>query len=274
MWLTPQPSQEDVLTIYNDTYFSNDHFLDDDNNTLYGYVDYMLERLNKQVQYRKYVQFAKNIVANQRGSKESLEQLKWLDIGCGLGYLMDTAYDYGFDVCGIELNSFAVEELHRRYHYRVEAQPITAPIFDESRFDVISMTDVIEHLHNPRETVERMFALTNPGGMAIITTMDSDSITSRLLGKRLEDFRRTREHLYFFSRSTLRRLLEEAGYRVIRMHPIGHTFELGFLADRLKLVWKPLGYTSQWVVNRFNLHHRRVYINPYTKMVVYAYRES
>lgn len=272
MWLTPQPTHEDVLTVYNDTYFNNDRFLDDDNNTLYGYVDYMLERLNKQVQYQRYVRFAKKQLEKNGISTVEDANLCWLDIGCGLGYLIDTAFDYGFKVVGSELNPYAIEQLRERYNYRIESEPITHPLFDSERFDVISMTDVIEHLHDPREVVQRMYELTKPGGIAIITTMDSDSLTSRLLGKRLEDFRRTREHLYFFARPTLARLLEEAGYQIVKMHSIGHTFELGFLADRLKLIWKPLGRSSQFIVNRFNLQNTRIYINPRTKMVVYAYR--
>lgn len=272
MWLTPQPTHEDILTVYNDTYFNNDHFFDDDNNTLYGYVDYMLERLNKQVQYQRYVRYAKKLVEKNGVLGNQAEERCWLDIGCGLGYLLDTAFDYGFNVVGSELNPYAIEQLRMRYNYRIESEPITHALFDNDQFDVISMTDVIEHLHTPREVVQRMFQLTKPGGVAIITTMDSDSITSRLLGERLEDFRRTREHLYFFSRSTLTRLLEETGYRIVKIQAIGHTFELGFLADRLKLIWKPLGRSSQFIVHRFNLEHTRIYINPRTKMVVYAYR--
>jgi len=118
-----------------------------------------------------------------------------------------------------------------------------------------------------------MNELTRTGGIAIITTMDSYSLTSRILGKRLEDFRRTREHLYFFSRPTISRLLEEEGFEDLNIHSIGHTFELDFLTDRLRLISRPLGLLSRWIVHRLGLQHMHMYIDPRTKMIIYARRK-
>jgi 2-polyprenyl-3-methyl-5-hydroxy-6-metoxy-1,4-benzoquinol methylase len=267
MWLNPQPTEADVEAVYDDSYFVNSHFMENNRDTLYGYVDYILERVNKQVQYQHIVRRARSML------QLNATPPRWMDIGCGLGYLLDCAYDYGFDVFGTELNRSAVAQLKRRYNYTVDCVPITDPSFDGQHYDVISMTDVIEHLHNPRQMIRRMQQLTCPGGLAIITTMDSDSLSSRLLGKRLEDFRRTREHLYFFSRPTLTRLLEEEGFEVAAIRSIGHTFELGFLAERMRLISAPLGRLAQAIVNGSHLQHIQLYIDPHTKMIVYARRK-
>ena len=87
------------------------------------------------------------------------------------------------------------------------------------------MFDVIEHLHNPFGDVQKMYDRLNPGGGIAIATMDSESLMSRLLGTRLEDFRRIREHLYFFSRESLTKVLERAGFQVYAIKSHGHTFE-------------------------------------------------
>lgn len=278
MWLDPKPSEDEVSQVYNHNYFKNELFFDNSQTTLFGYADYTLERLNRQREFDNLVRRGLHYLnsaapKSSRPAGESESKSMWLDIGCGLGYLLDCAYDYGFDVVGVEFNSHAIESITRRYRYRVEHASVLNSGFDEERFDVISMTDVIEHLHDPRATVQRMFDLTKPGGVAIVTTMDSDSLSSRILGKRLEDFRRTREHLYFFNRSTATRLLEDAGYQVISIKSYGHTFELGFLSDRIGLISKRLGKLAKYLVQRLDLNQVRVHINPGTKMVIFARRE-
>lgn len=270
MWLNPQPSEEDVKLVYDSTYFENNNFLNNNRELLYGYVDYILERVNKQVQYQNIIRKVRGLILTDG---QSNSRQRWMDIGCGLGYLLDSAYDFDFDVFGTELNPFAITELRRRYNFEVDSRPLTDSAYDDQRYDVISMTDVIEHLHDPRHMIRRMHELTNPNGIIIITTMDSDSFTSVLLGKRLEDFRRTREHLYFFSRPTIHRLLEEEGFEINAIHSIGHTFELGFLTDRMKLISRPIGILAHQIVKRFGLQHVQLYIDPHTKMIIYARRK-
>ena len=51
LYIHPWPAPEDTAAVYTDTYFKNHSFLQDDGSELYGYVDYIAERFNKQQQY-------------------------------------------------------------------------------------------------------------------------------------------------------------------------------------------------------------------------------
>ena len=79
--------------------------------------------------------------------------------------------------------------------------------------DAVVMFDVIEHLRDPFAALDRLRDAVVENGLLVLSTMDSESVVSRLIGSRLEDFRRTREHLFFFSRETLRPNPARAGLR-------------------------------------------------------------
>jgi hypothetical protein len=107
-------------------------------------------------------------------------------------------------------------------------------------------------------------------GYLLIQTMDSESFVSRLLGKKLEDFRRIREHLYFFSRSSLKEILEHCGWEVTEMRSIGQTFQVAALVDRISVYSKKLSRFLRFIIYPKWLLDANIYVNPGTKMLVYA----
>jgi len=81
-------------------------------------------------------------------------------------------------------------------------------------------------------------------------------------GKRLEDFRRIREHLYFFNRATCVRSGNE-GLRVLKTESIGHSFEFKLLASRIRAVMPAIGAPIEWLLDVFPfLKRRTIYVNP------------
>jgi hypothetical protein len=59
-----------------------------------------------------------------------------------------------------------------------------------------------------------------------MSTVDAERWALRALGKRLEECRRTREHLVLFGRRTVTDVLTEHGFDTLSIRSIGHTFEL------------------------------------------------
>ena len=161
------------------------------------------------------------------------------DVGCGLGFLLEAAAARGFDVAGIDCNAAAVDWVKSSYGYPAFLGDVMD--YEGDPRDVVTMLDVIEHLPQPLEALERAASLTTPGGLLVVSTMDSDSLVSRVLGRRLEDFRRTREHLYCFTRRTLRDVIERAGFDIVRIDSYGLTIELGALAKRASLAFPRIG---------------------------------
>ena len=262
MVLDPMPTREELHAVYNEGYFDNEDLTRADPSRVYGYVDYISERITKQAGYRRICEQLRKLARPAR------KPARLLDYGCGLGFFLDAAYDHGFDVEGAEFNSYAREYIRKRYRY-----PVFGPdeLGTRGKYDVITMFDVIEHLREPFDTIEELRGLMNENGVLLLLTMDSTSVTSRLLGKRLEDFRRIREHLYFFDRANLSSLLEKRGFQVLKTESIGHSFEFKLLASRTRAAVPAIGAPLEWVLKMLPfLQRRTIYVNPRTKFIAYA----
>lgn len=233
LYLDPWPSEEETRAVYGDSYFQNPRFMRGDSESLFGYADYIAERFIRQPQYTR-------IARELRGLLPPLDRSpRLLEVGCGLGYFLDMAFEEGFEPTGIEFNSHAVERLRRKY-FPILPGALETIELPPGSLGVVAMFDVIEHLRDHFAALDRLRHALAPHGVLAVCTPDVESLVSRLIGKRLEDFRRTRERLFFFGRSTLRTILAEHGFDVLSLRSIGHTFEVAFLLDRLSLYNRPL----------------------------------
>jgi 2-polyprenyl-3-methyl-5-hydroxy-6-metoxy-1,4-benzoquinol methylase len=261
----PRPTVEELQQVYTESYFTNADLTNPASEAIYGYCDYLAERLTKQAKYKTILRNIQSFLSERRIASRNL-----LDIGCGYGFFLDSSVDFGFIPSGVEFNEHAIERLQRRYAFQVyRSDGSLQGLLPRHSFACVVMLDTIEHLLDPFTTVEQIHDALVPGGIVAISTMDSTSVTSRLLGSRLEDFRRINEHLFFFDRSTLRGLLEQKGFKVLKTSSIGHTFELGHLFSRISAslpVFKPL----LGLVNVLGLQSFKISLNPRTKIIMYA----
>ena len=262
MVLDPIPTEEELHAVYNEGYFENENLAKADVTKVYGYVDYISERINKQRNYANICRTLQGLVIPAHRPP------RLLDYGCGLGFFLDNAFEAGFEPNGVEFNQYALDYMARRYAYRAFHFSKLDPT---ERYDVITMFDVIEHLRDPLATIASVRTMLADNGIVVITTMDSTSFVSRIMGKRLEDFRRIREHLFFFSRSNLVPILVKQGFEVLRVGSHGHSFELRLLATRLRPVLPAIGLPMIWLLKAFPfLGSWSVYLDPRTKFIVYA----
>jgi 2-polyprenyl-3-methyl-5-hydroxy-6-metoxy-1,4-benzoquinol methylase len=101
---------------------------------------------------------------------------KILEVGCGMGYLTASLRRAGYEqVLGIDLSSNAIDAARRRYggFYR-EADVLTFATETVERFDVVVLSEVIEHLEDPQAVVAAACLLLKPQGILICTTPNRD----------------------------------------------------------------------------------------------------
>ena len=225
LYIHPLPSEEETREVYGESYFHNDQFMHGTNAALFGYADYVAERFNKQPQFAAIAREIAELVP------PSTSRPRLLEVGCGFGYFLDVAFEENFDVSGLEFNPHAVERLKRKYAFPIACGALETASLPPHSVDAAVLFDVIEHLRDPFTALDRLHGALAPDGVLVLSTVDAESWSSRLLGKRLEDFRRTREHLFFFSRETIRAVLVRHGFEVLHIRSIGHTFDLGFLLE-------------------------------------------
>ena len=266
MWLDPQPSQAALHEVYGADYYRNRRFFDGDE-TIYGYFDCFSEHPAKEFDNHRILDRLTQLL-DPPGSNGR----RFLDVGCGLGYLMNAASHRGYQVEGIDYNLAATEWVATNYGFPAFCGDFMN--YQGEACDAVAMLDVIEHLPRPLAALEKARSLIRPGGVFALSTMDSDSLVSRLVGKRLEDFRRTREHLFFFNRTTIREALARAGFEVLRIDSHGLTIQVDFLAQRVRLAYPRTGAALERLVRWLRLSNRKLHFDPRTKMIVYARRPA
>jgi len=89
--------------------------------------------------------------------------------------------------------------------------------FSPGSFDLITLWQVLEHIGEPRPLMRRSHELLRRGGLFVASVPNIEGLSSRLTGERWWGLDVPR-HLVHYAPDTLRRGLEQAGFRVIHVH--------------------------------------------------------
>lgn len=141
-----------------------------------------------------------------------------LDVGCGNGVFLLRAKAAGWNVAGVEPDPLAVATARRD---GLDVFEGTLDSFcDAQQFDVVTSSHVIEHVHEPRAFLERMFDLLHIDGTIWLATPNVQSMGHRWFGRAWRGLEPPR-HLVVFSARALHSLLTEVGFTDIRFHRRG-----------------------------------------------------
>lgn len=143
-----------------------------------------------------------------------------LDVGCGAGSLLEAARRAGWEAVGTEVSRPAVEHA-RREGFEVFCGDLAEAGFPEGHFDVVTASEILEHLPDPRAMVREIARVVRPGGLFWGTTPHGRGLSARLLGPRWSVVSPP-EHLQLFSLGGVERMLREAGFRSPRVTSAGH----------------------------------------------------
>lgn len=153
-----------------------------------------------------------------------------VDVGAGIGTLCEVAESCGFDTVGVEPGSWAVAEGRARGLTIIEGYfPDAVPAGLAA--DVICATDVVEHVPDPVAFLTGMRMHLRAGGLVVVVTPDISSLAARLLRGRWWGLRPG--HVAYFTPSTMRRALRQAGLQLVKTSTFSRAFPIGYLLVRL-----------------------------------------
>jgi len=190
-----------------------------------------------------------------------------LDVGCYTGVFVEIAARHGWEAWGVEPSRWAVEQARGR-GLRVVRGTLDTAELPESYFAIVTLWDVIEHLIDPRDALEQVRRLLRPGGLVVVHTIDIESLFARLMGSRWPWLMEM--HVYYFSRRTLRDLLERNGFQVLSDKPQGRYLRLGYLTNRVGALIPLVGRPAEWLVTKLNLRSLAVPVNLGDLFTAYA----
>lgn len=157
-----------------------------------------------------------------------------LDVGIGTGLFLRLAKEHGWNVYGIDVSSYAVNKV-KKYGFKIVKRSLEKSPFKDNSFDVINMRHSIEHMRDPSGALVKAYQLLKPGGIICITTPNSFGAHAKIFGKDWPHLSLP-YHLHFFSKQSLSKIVENAGFAVLQLK----TEELT-IYDIFKLILFKLG---------------------------------
>lgn len=102
------------------------------------------------------------LLAHEIVEKTKLKKGKILDFGCGIGLLALCMQEKGFTTYGIEPSKICLEK-HKELNI-TSASDLDAFESEKNSFDLIIMKDVLEHVDDPAELLEKVLSYVKPSG--------------------------------------------------------------------------------------------------------------
>lgn len=108
-----------------------------------------------------------------------------LDVGCATGYLLEAAQTHGWAPYGVEYAAYAAAIAQKKFgSAAIFNGTLEQCSFPENFFDAIVMSDLIEHVRRPQETLLKAKTLLKEDGLLLIVTPDTAALSHHLMGKR------------------------------------------------------------------------------------------
>ncbi|MGP1397420.1 MAG: bifunctional 2-polyprenyl-6-hydroxyphenol methylase/3-demethylubiquinol 3-O-methyltransferase UbiG [Inquilinaceae bacterium] len=113
----------------------------------------------------------------QPDSPKALSGLRVVDVGCGGGLLAEPMARMGAVVTGLDAGGEAVRAASAHAHARgltIDYRQAEAATLarEGNRFDVVLALEVIEHVADPDRFLADLAALTRPGGLVFLSTLN------------------------------------------------------------------------------------------------------
>jgi SAM-dependent methyltransferase len=157
------------------------------------------------------------------------EGAKLLDIGSGGGEFVRRAIRLGYAAEGLEFDALAVAAgVARGLPILHGGLPDTG--LPEAGYDAVTLSQVIEHLHDPLAALAEIHRLLKPGGFFWLATPNMDAPGHALFGPDWRGLEPPR-HLVLFSAQALALALERTGFVGIAFQPPGAVSEWFFEAS-------------------------------------------
>ncbi len=211
-FISPRPCRDEIGTYYREAYFAG--------RTDRGYDDYFAGGTRREIE--RVMELNLRDLGFRAFERSLPREKRVLDIGCAAGYFLMYLHERGWDATGVDISPECVA-FARGAGLAVYEDDYLEITFARP-FNLITFWASIEHMHHPDRFLEKARDELADGGRLYISTCRSGGANfMRLFGSRWRYYNFP-EHLYFFSRGSMRKLLEMKGFRVTGYATYGSGF--------------------------------------------------
>ncbi len=238
--------------------------------------DYFQNKNSSTFGYQNYLEDQKKIKTTFRKRLKEIEKIKspgkLLDVGCALGFFMETASENGWQVEGVEISKFAADYIKKNPNFTTFIGDFQKIDLKTKQYDLITLWDVIEHLTNPADVFKKIHTLLKEDGLIVITTPDVGSFPAKITKHRWVGYKLSDEHLTYFSYQTLERILDLAGFKIIKSHHVGKYVSFSMFSDRVGLYSRRISQVLS-LLNHFLPRDFSFYVSALDIICVYAVKK-
>lgn len=222
-YLSPRLNRTAMELAYSEHYFEDGEL---------GYSGYERQEKSLKLTFKWLLNMLVKQGVIRRAKLPSGEDRSLLEIGCAYGYLLELAQHHFDTVVGTEYSDAAADRARQVVE---DAQVYVGGIGSvptDKYFDLVICTQVIEHIYEPYQFIRDALGRLKPGGWLVMTTPNMNSWLRHLLGKRWPSFK-IPEHVVYYDREGLCRLLEPYGLRSARPFVPREWFPLSLFFDKI-----------------------------------------
>jgi hypothetical protein len=167
-----------------------------------------------------------------------------VEFGSNVGLFLDVATNSGWKALGVEPSRWAVEE--GRARFGVDLNEGTVESYDVLiEPGAVVMLDLLEHVTNPAVVLKRVGEILDRTGILVLSTVDTESLHSRIRGARWPWY--IRSHLHYFTRDSLTRILRAAGFEMVEWRDVPRSFRLSYIVHKGGWDGTRFGRVARWI---------------------------
>jgi len=173
--------------------------------------NYILERQKRIKSFSKLYNSRLSFIESLYPGKGNL-----LDIGCGAGFFLNIAKERGWNCHGMEILPEYIKYAQENFALKnISLESLDEPLsYNANNFDVITLWDLIEHLRNPLNSLQKIHRIMKPGGLLVMWTPNVKNaifLKERWVGYKIL------QHFCFFSGDSLKNMLDKAGFKIVSL---------------------------------------------------------
>jgi SAM-dependent methyltransferase len=143
---------------------------------------------------------------------------RFLDVGCGGGALLSAMQALGWSCFGIDLSEESIRASRKRAPQAFVKKALLQDLCEESFYDLIVLSHVLEHLPNPISSLHHCLSLLRPGGKLVVVVPNIASAEAKLFSRSWLGLEIPR-HLIHFTERTAKNVIERAGFQIENVRP-------------------------------------------------------
>jgi SAM-dependent methyltransferase len=160
------------------------------------------------------------------GPAANNKDLRVLEVGCADGFFLSALKRAGYrSVKGIEPGREAVSRAAEDIRPHIVNDFFGPDTFPPETFDVVCCFQVMDH-PSPAASMRAVHRVLTQGGVFLAINHDIRAPITQLLGERSPMY--DVEHIYLFDRSTITRLLSNAGFDVMESRSLTNSYTLDY----------------------------------------------